>query len=66
MTQESRAIMEEVGTLQEETNAMKVSMEEMNKSAGKISKTGMALSDISNLMKNSIGEIGNQVDQFTV
>ena len=66
MTNDSRVIMEEVGTLQNETSTMKHSMDEMGISAGKINATGDALAEINVLMENSISEIGKQVDQFKV
>ena len=49
-----------------ETESMKLSMDEMGMSTGKINDSGKALSEISSLMKDSISEIGKQVDQFTV
>ena len=66
MTQGSRVIMDEVGTLQDETRAMGTSMSDMSASAAKINSTGSALSEISALMENSITEIGRQIDQFEV
>ena len=66
MMEESRTIMDEVSTLQDETEQMRNGMDEMNRSAGKITATGNALAEISALMEHSIGEIGAQVDQFTV
>ena len=58
--------MEAAGTLQEETETMRVGMSEMGTSAKKINMTGEELSEISALMERSIGEIGKQVDQFKV
>ena len=49
-----------------ETESMKLSMDEMGMSTGKINDSGKALSEISSLMKDSISDIGKQVDQFTV
>ncbi|MCR5401362.1 MAG: HAMP domain-containing protein [Treponema sp.] len=64
MASESRAIVGEVSSLHQETGTMKQSMDEMEISASKINAAGGALSEISALMENSIGEIGKQVDQF--
>ena len=66
MTEGGKIIKEEVDVLQEETRAMIQGMDEVNRSAGKISETGNSLADISNLMEHSIGEIDKLVDQFTV
>ena len=64
MTEESRVIVDEVGTLQTETEAMRRSMDEMAHGADKISEMGASLTDISGVMEQSINEIGRQVDQF--
>ncbi len=45
---------------------MRQSMEEMSIGAGKINETGSELSDISSKLKNSIKEIGNEIDLFKV
>ena len=54
------------GTLQEATTSINTGMKDMSASADKINETGEALSEITNLMKNAIDEIGEQVDQFEV
>ena len=41
-------------------------MEEMAVGARKINETGAALTEVSGLMNESIGKIGEQVDQFKV
>ena len=64
MTQDSNVIIEEVSALQQETESMRNGMTEMTNSAQKINTTGQALSEISNIMVESIDQIGNQVDQF--
>ena len=64
MTEGSRAIMDEVETLQQETDAMKHSMGEMSRSADRIGQMGNSLTSISSVMEKSIVEIGEQVDQF--
>ena len=45
---------------------MKASMEEMSSGASKINETEQSLEDISRQMKDSIMEIGKQIDQFKV
>ncbi|MCR5725144.1 MAG: HAMP domain-containing protein [Treponema sp.] len=66
MTADSQMIMDEMRTLQKDTDVMKQGMDDMGASAEEITSTGDALSEISVLMEKSIGEIGRQVDQFTV
>ena len=66
MSHDSRVIVENIGTLQKETDSMKQSMGEMSASASKIDSAGSSLAHISKLMEQSIGEMGKQVDQFTV
>ena len=61
MSHDSRVIVENIGTLQKEQ-----SMGEMSASASKIDSAGSSLAHISKLMEQSIGEMGKQVDQFTV
>ena len=58
--------MSEAYALQEATHSISSGMREVASSATKINETGGALSEISTLMKNSIDEIGEQVDQFEV
>jgi methyl-accepting chemotaxis protein len=64
MTEESHIVMDKVGSLQTETEAMRRSMEEMSHGAGKIGEMGASLTEISSVMEQSIIEIGKQVDQF--
>ena len=66
MSEGNKAILNEVRRLQEVTSAMKGSMEEMSVGARKINETGAALSSISDKVKDSIVQIGNQIDQFKV
>ena len=66
MTAGSQAIMSEAYALQEATQSISTGMQEVASSATKINETGGALSEISSMMKNSIDEIGEQVDQFEV
>ena len=66
MATNSRTIMSEIGILQSESANMQQSMEEMAMSTRKINQMGNTLSEISNLMEDSITKMGNQVDQFEV
>lgn len=64
MNADSRVIMSEVGNLQNETLVMRQGMDEMSESAARIARTGSELSEISQVMEDSIVEISRQVDQF--
>jgi len=66
MSEGNKAILEEVRNLQDATGVTKTIMEEMSDSARKIDETGIALTDISNKMRESIAKIGNQINQFKV
>ena len=66
MAEGSRAILSEIQLLEKETDSIRQKMGEMSTGAGKIRQTGNSLSDISNTMEKSIGDIGNQVDQFKI
>lgn len=55
-----------IAGLQDSSNAMKSSMDEMSIGAKRINENGTELSQISTQMKDSIAEIGGQIDQFTV
>ncbi|MBQ7158586.1 MAG: cache domain-containing protein [Treponema sp.] len=66
MEEGNRMILKEVQNLQNATMAMNESMEEMSIGARKINETGATLSDISGKVKDSINQIGEQVDQFKV
>ena len=62
----NQAILEEVKHLQQTTDGMLRSMDEMSAGARKINETGSSLSGISAKMKDSITEIGMQIDKFSV
>lgn len=66
MREGNKMILSEMKSLQEASTAMLQSMDEMSVGARKISETGTALGDISAQVKNSIIEIGTQVDLFRV
>ena len=66
MSEGNRQILSEIKNLQDATDVMKLSMEEMSAGAKKINETGVVLSDISAAMKDSIEKIGREIDQFKV
>ena len=66
MSAGNQAILDEIKLLQEATEAMKNSTDEMSTGARKINDTGAALSDIADQVKGSIDKIGSQIDLFKV
>ena len=66
MSKENQAILSEVKNLQQATDVMLQSMKDMSAGARKINETGATLGQISSKMKDSITEIGEQIDQFSV
>ncbi len=62
----NKAILEEVSVLQDATGVMKNSMETMREKASRITETGATLNNISKKMRDSISEIGEQINQFKV
>jgi len=66
MSQGNKQILEEVRHLKDATGVMKDSVALMSESAMKIRATGGALDGISEKMKSSIDQIGNQIDNFHV
>ncbi len=66
MAEGNKQILSEVRNLQNATGIMLTSMDEMKVGARKINETGVALTDISKKMQNSIDEIGNEINLFQV
>jgi methyl-accepting chemotaxis protein len=66
MAANSKVIINEMHSLQNSSSEMKQSMEEMAIGARKINETSAALGEISNEVAGSIGQIGSQIDLFTV
>ena len=66
MSEGNKAILAEIKKLQDATFTMKSGMDEMSVGATQINKTGTDLTNISERMKASISQIGEQVDQFKV
>lgn len=66
MEEGNKMILNEVRLLQNATHVMTQSMDEMKIGARKINETGSTLNTISNKVKDSIIQIGTQVDQFKV
>ena len=66
MAEGNKQILSEVRNLQNATGIMLTSMDEMKVGARKINETGVALTDISKKMQDSIDEIGNEINLFQV
>ncbi len=66
MSEGNKAILDEVKNLQDSTTVMSGSMDEMSIGATKINESGVALTEISKKVHHSIGEMGNQINKFTV
>ena len=66
MSAQNEHVMKEMGILQDVTENMKLSMEEMAAGARKINETGATLGTISQTVQSSITKIGDQIDLFKV
>ena len=66
MSEGNKAILDEVKSLQEATDAIKTSVTEMADGARQIKDNGNTLGDISEAMGQSIELIGSQIDLFKV
>lgn len=66
MSAGQQSILEEVHLLQDTTASMRDKVTEMETGARKIRETGTALDTIAKNTNDTIGRIGNQIDQFKV
>ena len=66
MIEGNKLIFRNIAGLQESSGTMKTSMDEMSIGARKINESGEGLSEIANKVQDSISEIGEQINQFTV
>ena len=66
MSAGNQMILKEIQHLQNVAMSMSDGMSEMSVGARKINETGAALNGMSDKMSESVGEIGKQIDQFTV
>ena len=62
----NKVILDEVRKLKDSSDSVNVCMGEMGASAVKISETGKSLKSIAEQMKNAIGAIESQINEFTV
>ena len=66
MESRNQQVVQDMAQLKDNTETMNTSMNEMSVGARKINETGATLSEISSMVKSSIGKIGEQVDLFKV
>jgi methyl-accepting chemotaxis protein len=66
METRNQQVVRDISQLKDNTETMNTSMNEMSVGARKINETGATLSEISSMVKSSIGKIGEQVDLFKV
>jgi len=66
MSEGNRAILTEVDQLRQTTDVIHGSMDKISSSAGSIRDTGDALAEIANNVEAAVGQIGDQIDLFTV
>ena len=64
MAEGNRLILDEVHNLQNSTYEMKNSMSQMTEGAEEMKQTGSILSDISTQVRQSVTQIGNEIDTF--
>ena len=62
----NKAILVEVDQLRDTTGLIKQSMEKISKSAGNIQESSESLAEIANSVEMAVGQIGSQINLFTV
>ena len=66
MSAGNKAILDEIQQLQNATMAIKDSVHEMEQGAQQINENGASLSEITNMVNESIVQIADQIGQFKV
>ncbi len=66
MAEGNKSILTEIDQLRTTTGVIRDSMDKISQSAGDIKETSNALSEIANSVESAVGQIGDQIDQFTV
>ena len=66
MSEGNKAILQEVDQLRDTTGIIRRSMDKISESAGVIRNSSNALTEIANSVESAVGQIGNQIDLFTV
>ena len=66
MAEGNKSILQEVDQLRETTGIIRSSMDKISESAGNIRSSSNALTEIANSVESAVGQIGDQIDLFTV
>ena len=66
MAEGNKAILEEIDHLRTTTGEIRDSMEKISTSAGEIKESSNALTEIANSVEAAVGQIGDQINLFTV
>ena len=66
MAEGNKSILQEVDQLRDTTGIIRQSMDTMSESTGSIRNSSNALSEIANNVESAVGQIGDQIDLFTV
>ena len=66
MAEGNKAILAEVDHLRVTTGDIRNSMDKISKSAGEIRESSDSLSEIANSVEAAVGQIGSQINLFTV
>ncbi len=66
MAEGNKAILVEVDQLRDTTGVIKQSMDKISTSAGSIQESSDSLTEIANSVEMAVGQIGSQIDLFTV
>ena len=66
MAEGNKAILKEVDQLRDTTGVIHNSMDKISSSAGNIRDSGNSLAEIANSVESAVGQIGSQIDLFTI
>ena len=66
MAEGNKAILDEIDHLRSTTGEIRDSMDKISQSTGEIRESSNALADIANSVEAAVGQIGDQIDLFTV
>ena len=66
MAEGNKSILDEIDHLRNTTGEIRQSMDKISKSAGEIRESSDALSEIANSVEAAVGQIGGQINLFTV
>ena len=66
MAEGNKSILQEVDQLRDTTGIIRQSMDKISESTGNIRNSSNALTEIANSVESAVGQIGDQIDLFTV